>query len=71
MDINFWQQLSELKTGILDVACALADDDICNRQKASYTLIKLSRQLHELENTCLHQMSTPTNVIQGDFKLSS
>lgn len=54
--INFWQQLAELKSSLLDVAGHLKEDPCADREKSSNRLLEISKHLHELENECLSAM---------------
>ncbi|MGF9821419.1 hypothetical protein [Brevibacillus agri] len=53
MDIQVWQQLSEIKTNILYVACELIEDEKFTREEAALDLICLCQNLKQLEDECL------------------
>jgi hypothetical protein len=53
MEIQVWQQLSEIKTNILQLACLLIEDETVTREEAALDLICLCQSLNQLEDECL------------------
>lgn len=53
MDIQVWQQLLEIKTNILEVACHLIEDRMASREEAALDLVVLCQSLSHLEEACV------------------
>lgn len=53
MDIQVWQELSEIKSNILSLACNLIEDETLSREEAALDLICLCQNLNQLEDELL------------------
>ncbi|MCL6457886.1 MAG: hypothetical protein K6T85_07760 [Gorillibacterium sp.] len=52
MDLSTWQMVADVKAGILEIACALLEDNTFPREAAVLDLLLHAKNLQEIESRC-------------------